>query len=199
MPTQVVLASGSPRRLALMREAGYRFRVEVADVEETSDPSLSARQLTEGNAILKAEAISKTFPDAVVIGADTLVFLESKPLGKPGSLEEAKSMLTRMVGKTHQVCTGVATLCGNTATQHVFHVITDVTFKELSEEQLTNYLQLINPLDKAGGYAAQEHGEKIIANINGSYTNVVGLPMDELALYLSDKFDIRPERQDIHC
>jgi len=196
MPKKLVLASGSPRRFELMSKAGYDFSVAVADVEETSDPSLSARQLTEGNALLKAQTISATNKGAVVIGADTLVFLGSEPLGKPNNIEEAKCMLTRMVGKTHQVYTGVALLNNSTAIQHVFHVITAVTFKALNEDELSDYLQLINPLDKAGGYAAQEHGEKIISTIDGSYTNVVGLPMDELSSYLSDKFDIRPERQD---
>ncbi len=196
MPKKLVLASGSPRRLELMSKAGYHFSVQVADVEESSDPSLPARQLTEGNALLKAQTISATHNEAVVIGADTLVFLGSEPLGKPNSIEEAKSMLTRMVGKTHQVYTGVALLHNSTAAEHVFHVITDVTFKALNEDEISDYLQLIDPLDKAGSYAAQEHGEKIISTIDGSYTNVVGLPMDELARYLSDKFDIRPERQD---
>lgn len=198
MQKQLLLASGSPRREELMTQAGYRFQVVIPHVEETSESSLSARQLTEGNAMLKASAISSANPDAVVIGADTLVFLGSEPLGKPDSLSAAEAMLTRMLGKTHRVCTGVAILQGGPATRHAFHVMTDVTFKPLNPGELRAYLKLINPLDKAGGYAAQEHGEKIIANISGSYTNVVGLPMDELAAHLSDKFDIRPEMQD-HC
>ncbi len=198
MQRQLLLASGSPRRHELMKQAGFRFHVVIPDVEETNDPSLPAAHLTEGNAILKADIISKANPDAVVIGADTLVFLDSEPLGKPENLSAAKAMLTRMLGKTHQVCTGVAILKGNPVTRHTFHVITEVTFKHLDPEELSAYLMLINPLDKAGGYAAQEHGEKIIASINGSYTNVVGLPMDELAIHLSDKFDIRPKMQD-HC
>ena len=196
MQGQLLLASGSPRRRKLMTEAGYHFDVIIPDVEESSDPSLSARQLTEGNAMLKASAVSNANPDAIVIGADTLVFLGSEPLGKPDNLPAAEAMLTRMLGKTHQVCTGVAILKGDPITRQIFHVMTEVTFKSLYPGELSAYLELINPLDKAGGYAAQEHGEKIIASISGSYTNVVGLPMDELSVSLSDKFDIRPERQD---
>ena len=198
MQTQLLLASGSPRRHALMTQAGFPFQVIIPDVEETNDPSIPAGHLTEGNAMLKASIISEANPDAVVIGADTLVFLDSEPLGKPENLSAAEAMLSRMLGKAHQVCTGVAILKGNPVTRHTFHVITEVTFKQLNPAELRSYLTLINPLDKAGGYAAQEHGEKIIASINGSYTNVVGLPMDELADLLSDKFDIRPKRQD-HC
>jgi septum formation protein len=196
MQGQLLLASGSPRRRKLMTEAGYHFDVIIPDVEESIDPSLSARQLTEGNAMLKASAVSNANPDAIVIGADTLVFLGSEPLGKPDNLPAAEAMLTRMLGKTHQVCTGVAILKGAPIARQIFHVMTEVTFKPLSPGELSAYLALINPLDKAGGYAAQEYGEKIIASISGSYTNVVGLPMDELSVSLSDKFDIRPERQD---
>ena len=181
-----------------MTQAGYHFHVVIPHVEETSDPSMPARQLTEGNAMMKADIVSRANPDAVVIGADTLVFLGSEPLGKPDNLSVAEAMLTRLLGKTHQVCTGVAILKGNPITRHTFHVMTDVTFKPLNPGELHSYLKLIDPLDKAGGYAAQEHGEKIIASISGSYTNVVGLPMDELTVNLSDKFDIRPKRQD-HC
>lgn len=198
MQQELLLASGSPRRHELMAQAGYSFRVSLPDAQESHDRSLSPQQLTENNAMLKAKPISSANPDAVVIGADTLVYLESEPLGKPGSLANAEAMLTRLLGKTHQVCTGVALLQGNPASRYYFHVITDVTFRTLNPEELRSYLALINPLDKAGGYAAQEHGEKIIAKTSGSYTNVVGLPMDELAGHLSDKFDIRPQMQN-HC
>ena len=198
MQPQLLLASASPRRHELMAQAGYNFRVALPDAQESNDPSLSPQQLTGNNAMLKAKSISSSNPDAVVIGADTLVFLESEPLGKPDSLSHAEAMLTRLLGKTHQVCTGVALLQGNPATRYSFHVITDVSFRTLNPEALRSYLALIDPLDKAGGYAAQEHGEKIIAKTSGSYTNVVGLPMDELASHLADKFDIRPQMQN-HC
>jgi septum formation protein len=123
MQPQLLLASGSPRRHELMAQAGYNFRVALPDVQESNDPSLSPQQLTGNNAMLKAKPISRANPDAVVIGADTLVFLESEPLGKPDSLPDAEAMLTRLLGKTHQVCTGVAMLQGNPVTRYSFHVL----------------------------------------------------------------------------
>ena len=173
-----------------MTEAGFRFDVLPSDAEEIHDTSLSPPQLTEANAKIKATPIASAYPDAVVIGADTLVFLDGEPLGKPVDMTEAEAMLARLVGKTHQVCTGVAMI--QSGIIHAFHVLTEVTFRELSTDEIRTYLALIDPLDKAGAYAAQQHGEKIIAGTCGSFTNVIGLPMDELQTQLAAKFDIRP-------
>ncbi len=147
-------------------------------------------ELTETNARIKAAPVAAAHPDAVVLGADTLVFLDSEPLGKPVDLADAEAMLARLVGKTHQVITGVALLRGDAA--HALHAVTDVTFRPLTRAGIRRYLSLIQPLDKAGAYAAQEHGEEIIARTAGSYTNVVGLPMDEVGAALADRFGIHP-------
>ncbi len=189
----LILASGSPRRRDLMAEAGYRFDVCPSDAEELHEPSLSPSQLTETNAMIKAAPVAGAHREAVVIGADTLVFLDDEPLGKPADMAAAEAMLARLVGKTHQVCTGVALMRYGTA--HTFHATTDVTFKPLSPEEIRDYLSLIDPLDKAGAYAAQEHGERIIAATRGSFTNVIGLPMDELQTQLATHFDIHPQGQ----
>ena len=192
---RLILASGSPRRRDLLTEAGYEFQVIPSDAEEIHDASLSPPALTETNAKIKATPIADQHPDAVVLGADTLVFLDNEPLGKPSDMAEAEAMASRLVGKTHQVCTGVAFI--HSGATYSFHAITDVTFKALTEAEIKSYLTLINPLDKAGAYAAQEHGEKIIERTDGSYTNVVGLPMDEVKAALADHFDITPTGGDL--
>ncbi len=188
----LILASQSPRRVDLLTEAGYAFQAIPADVEEAFDPKLSPPELTCENARLKAQAIAPQYSNQTVLGADTLVYLDGQPLGKPVSLDEAVSMLTRLAGRTHQVCTGVALCREAPVHDESFHVITEVTFKSLTEPQIRAYLDQINPLDKAGGYAAQEHGSQVIEKVEGSWTNVVGLPMEAVAKAL-DALGVHPE------
>lgn len=181
----LILASQSPRRVDLLTEAGYSFEAIPADVDEAMDASLSPPELTCANGALKARHVAVSHPEAIVLGADTLVYIDEAPLGKPANLDDALAMVSRLSGRTHQVCTGVALVCPALDLDQTFHVITDVTFRDLGEPELRDYLTKIDPLDKAGGYAAQEHGELIIAHTDGSWTNVVGLPMDEVAEKLS--------------
>ncbi|MCH1502749.1 MAG: Maf family protein [Verrucomicrobiales bacterium] len=177
---RLILGSQSPRRVDLMRGAGYDYEVIPADVEEAMDASLKPPELTCANAALKAKYVARLHPDALVIGADTLVYLDEAPLGKPSDLEEAIRMVTSLAGRTHQVCTGVALISQKSGVKDTFHVITNVTFKVLTNDEVCAYLSKIDPLDKAGGYAAQEHGNLVLQAVEGSWTNVVGLPMDEL-------------------
>ena len=132
--SRLVLASGSPRRRDLLGAAGYPFEVLPSDAEEVHDAALAPGELTETNARIKATPIAATRPDAVVIGADTLVFLGREPLGKPADMAEAEAMLDRLVGRTHQVCTGVAILADGGNRRECFHVLTDVTFRPLDAE-----------------------------------------------------------------
>ena len=176
----LVLASGSPRRRDLLTEAGYAFTVIPAEVEEIDDATLGAEELVRRNAILKAREVADRFPEAIVIGSDTLVALDGVPFGKPRDLEEAFAMLSRLVGRTHSVLTGVCLLRVTAGREELFVEETKVTFRPLNAEEITRYLGLINPLDKAGSYAAQEFGELIIERTEGSWTNVVGLPMERL-------------------
>ena len=176
---QVILASSSPRRRELLAAAGVSFSVEVSPAEEIHDPAMPLVELCEHNARLKAEAVAADHPAAVVIGADTLVWIDGAALGKPASTEEARSMLARLSGRSHSVCTGVC-LCLPGGGREVFHAITGVEFHELDERSIEDYLALVHTLDKAGGYAIQEHGERIVRGITGSYSNVVGLPVDEV-------------------
>lgn len=177
---KLVLASQSPRRVQLMREAGYRFEVEVLEVEEAHDGSLTPEELTVENARRKAVAGAVLHPDALVIGADTLVYLDSEPLGKPASLDEALKMLQRLSGRSHEVCTGVYLAWGGGGQGRGFHVVSHVAFKLLSDDLIRAYHALVNPLDKAGAYGIQEHGDMIISGHEGSWTNVMGLPMERL-------------------
>lgn len=181
----LILASASPRRRDLLTEAGYDFEIIAANVEESHDERMPLHALTMENAAAKARHIARRYSDRLVIGADTLVAIDDCALTKPVDMNEARAMLRRLAGRTHEVCTSVAILCGAAAVERKFEVVTRVTFLPLTEAQRDKYLTLINPLDKAGGYAAQEHGDRIIANVEGSWTNVVGLPMEALAAELA--------------
>jgi septum formation protein len=163
-----------------MQEAGYTFEVLVPDVEEAHDESLTCEALTMENARLKAMAIAGQRPDAVVIAADTLVYLDDKPIGKPRDMDEAAAMLRRLSGRTHKVCTGVAIMSEGGAEERTFPVISEVTFKPLTEEVIRDYHSRIQPLDKAGAYAVQDESAMIIEQVEGSWSNVKGLPMERL-------------------
>lgn len=182
-PPLLILASGSPRRRSLLAEAGYHFVVEPSPAEEIDDPALDVVTLTRTNAEIKADGLDcvTDYEDPVVLAADTLVAIDGEALGKPADLEAAARMIARLNGRTHEVLTGVCLRHPASGASESFVVRTAVTFKQLSDTELAAYHQLIDPLDKAGAYAAQEHGEKIIASVQGSWTNVVGLPMDETA------------------
>ena len=175
-----------------MAEAGYDFDVVPALTEESSDMSGGLSQLVEHNALSKARWVAERHPDAVVVGADTLVAIDAEALGKPRDLEEAKAMIARLSGRTHQVCTGVALCCAAARESQTFHSVTLVTFRKLGAEQIEAYFGKVNPLDKAGAYGAQEHGDDIIECIEGSWSNVVGLPMNQLRSHL-EVFERRME------
>jgi septum formation protein len=176
---RIILASGSPRRRELLAAAGVDFEVIPSPAEEIHDPTMGMADLCEENARLKAQAVALHHRDAVVIGADTLVFLDGEPLGKPKDMAEAESMLRRLSGKTNQVCTGVC-IMGPGEKVTSLHVVTDVFFRELDDETLFSYLAKTQPLDKAGAYGIQDCGEMIIERIEGAYDNVMGLPVEQV-------------------
>jgi len=173
----IILASASPRRRELLERAALAFEIMHSPAEEVHDASIPPEQLCETNAALKAEAIAAIRPDAIVIGADTLVFIDGEPLGKPADLDEARAMLGKLAGREHFVCTGVCVIFPG-GKRDVFHDTTKVMFRPLDREAIDGYLALANPLDKAGAYGIQEHGDRIISGISGSYENVMGLPVD---------------------
>jgi septum formation protein len=178
----LILASASPRRVDLLRQIVADFEVVPGDAPEIHDEQLTAWEMAQVNAYRKARTIAKKFPDSTVLGADTLVYLdrEGRLFGKPASGAEAVRMLGELQGKTHAVITGVCLLHLRNHRQRVFAEWTDVRFHPLTLTQIKAYLRMMNPLDKAGAYAIQEHGELIVAEISGSYSNVVGLPMERV-------------------
>lgn len=183
---RIVLASTSPRRRELLERAGFSFEVVPSPAEEIHDSSLKPDVLCEHNATLKAAAIAAIRPDATVIGADTLVFIDDTPLGKPRSMDEARRMLRQLSGRTHRVCTGVCVVFPGRPPL-AFHDTTEVAFLELGEAEIDAYFAKVNPLDKAGAYGIQEHGELIISGISGSFENVMGLPVDKVVAALREE------------
>ncbi|MGE9270292.1 MAG: Maf family protein [Verrucomicrobiales bacterium] len=178
---RIILASGSPRRRELLEREGLDFEVKPSPAEELHDRTMDPVKLCERNAELKATALNE--PGAVVIGADTLVFLDGEPLGKPRALDEARDMLGRLTGRTHTVCTGVCVV-GCDGRAECFHGLTQVTFRDFGVEVIDEYFERVNPLDKAGAYGIQEFGEMLVAEIEGSFDNVMGLPVDQLLVRL---------------
>lgn len=181
-PPPIILASASPRRAELLRQFVPNFEVVPSDAPEVHDEQLTAWEMAQVNAYRKARTIAKLCPDAVVLGADTLVYLDrdAKLFGKPADRWDAERMLSELQGRVHAVITGVCLLHLRGHRQKVFADWTDVKFHPLTTKQITDYLALVNPLDKAGAYAIQEHGERIVAEISGSYSNVVGLPVEKV-------------------
>ena len=185
------LASCSPRRRELLTSAGFQFETVPPRVAERFDISLSPRELTLLNATRKGVAVARLYSDSVVVAADTLVALDGETIGKPEDLEDAAKILKRLSGRIHQVFSSV--FVGHFAKRRsaVLCEISHVRFRRLSNARITNYLAKINPLDKAGGYAAQGCGAEIISEIRGSFSNVVGLPLDQTAAVLR-QFGIKP-------
>lgn len=176
----LILASASPRRAQLLKLLSVPFNALPSEAEEVAPEHLSPLEVCQLNAHRKARAVAKKIPDALVLGADTLVFLDNAILGKPRDLADAHRMLLRLQGGTHQVVTGVSLIHLRGHREKIFAVSTDVLFHPMNEQQVRDYLAKINPLDKAGAYAIQEFGELLISEISGSYSNVVGLPVERL-------------------
>ncbi len=176
----IILASTSPRRRALLAEYGYRFEVVAPEgVEEIAPPDLSPGDTVLVNARAKARAVARLRPGATVLGVDTEVFFEGRVLGKPRDMDNAFAMLSRLNGRTHEVYSGCWLV--EPGNEHGFVEITRVHFHERTPDELRSYLGRIGPLDKAGAYAAQNDDGGMIARFEGSFTNVIGLPMEALA------------------
>ena len=162
----------------MLAMAGLDFEVIPSPAEELHDVSMPLDLLCEENAKLKALDVAQNHPEAIVIGADTLVYIDQTPLGKPRSEQQAREMLKQLSGQTHQVCTGVCIARGGES--ETFHTITEVVFKELDDDLIRDYMAKVHVMDKAGSYAVQEHGDMIIREVQGDYDNVVGLPLAQL-------------------
>ena len=191
MRPRFILASASPRRRQLLSDAGYEFKIAAPRVDEVAHRWLTIRELTIWNAARKASAASDISRDAIVLAADTLVTIDGEVLGKPADLDEAVRMLRRLSGRSHEVWTGVRINDAARGRSRSFHEMSCVHFRKLDDRAICNYLAKIDPLDKAGAYAAQGHGTEVIERIDGSYSNVVGLPMEKTKRVL-ESFGIRP-------
>ncbi len=175
---RLILASASPRRRELLAQLGFAFDVIVADVVEHEDPATDPRVMVAHNAALKADFVAGRHPEAVVLGADTTVFLDGEAINKPRDLDEARAMLRRLSGKVHTVFTGVAVR--HLARKLVIDrgVSSQVEFKPFGDSVIEEYVTRVNTLDKAGAYSIQEATELIIAGYQGSFSNIMGLPME---------------------
>ncbi|AMC92784.1 septum formation protein Maf [Erysipelothrix larvae] len=178
MKKKCVLASQSPRRRELMTYLGLSFSVVPSNVEEILDGNLSIESQIESIAVQKARPILESNQDRVVIGADTVVVLDGEILGKPKTAEKAVEMLRKLSGRTHEVITGVALL--SSENEVIFHNKTFVTFYELSDEEITRYVNTKDPLDKAGAYSIQGQGGLFVSKIDGDFYSVVGLPISRI-------------------
>lgn len=174
----VILASQSSRRLALLGEILTEFEVAPSYATELHDPTLGPRRLCEINAQRKAFSVGERFPGHLILAADTLVFLDEEPLSKPADQSEARAMLGRLSGRIHQVITGVCLLQVSVARTRIFSEVTRVRFRTLTSGVIEEYLERVDVLDKAGSYALQEEGHRLIETVEGSRSNVIGLPVE---------------------
>jgi septum formation protein len=191
----LILASASPRRRALLEELGCEFTVEAADVAESAPGHLSPGEITLRNARAKALAVARKHPDALVLGVDTEVVFEGEVFGKPADLKAALAMVWRLNGRAHAVYSGLWLCHRASGWEHGVIDITRVHFHRRTKAQIRAYHARIGPLDKAGAYAAQDDRGEMIARVEGSFTNVIGLPLEALAQGLSAFPAVRTRRR----
>ncbi len=185
----VILASSSPRRRDLLSRAGVRFEVLAPDVPEERLPQEAPESFAQRVAVAKALAIARKVggePRRTVIGADTIVVLDDEVLGKPSDPREARSHLRRLAGRHHRVLTAVAVIDSRTLGVRAAVVESAVAMHPASEEEIAAYVATGEPLDKAGAYAAQGEGRRFVARIEGSETNVIGLPLEQTLALLRE-------------
>ena len=187
----MVLASASPRRHHLLVAAGFEVVICPADVEEIQS-GLPARDLVLCNALMKAESIASGRHGELVIGADTVVVLDGEILGKPDNLDQAAEMLSKLGGRVHEVLTGVCLIRGGNPARCQFVESTRVSFRSLDAATIASYVREINPLDKAGSYSAQEDDGRLIERVEGSFENVIGLPVEQVIRAIENHFTEPP-------
>lgn len=188
-PSPLVLASASPRRRDLLARAGLRFDVLPADVVEAPRAGEAPHALVERLAAEKAASVRDRLPERprrLVLGSDTVVVLDAEILGKPRDPEHALAMLRRLAGRTHTVWTGVAVAATGAASLSVRSVESRVTIRAAGEAELRAYVATGEPLDKAGSYALQGEGRRLVSRVEGSESNVIGLPLDETLALLAE-------------
>lgn len=181
-----ILASASPRRKEILEKVGFSFRICATDVDETMNALLPLEEAVKEVALKKALAVKDFNKEDIIISADTIVVLDGEIFGKPKDKNEAKEMLSKLSGRTHQVYTGFALV--NKEKQISECVMTKVTFHQLSEQDIEDYMSTGEPFDKAGAYGIQEKGCLLVKEIEGDYFNVIGLPISRVNQLLKEYF-----------
>lgn len=187
--TPFILASQSPRRRRLLEQIGMRFEVSVSDVSEEIAADVDPAAAAEMLALRKAEHVARRYPEAVTLGADTIVVVDGEILGKPEDAHEAAAMLRRLSGRTHTVFTGIALIHPSSGRAIQAVEATDVTFGTMDSNEIAAYVASGSPMDKAGAYGIQDdRGALFVKRIEGDYYNVVGLPLYRMYRILRESF-----------
>lgn len=189
MDKKIVLASGSPRRKEIMQNLGLRFEVITSSAEENISGNLPPHMIVQELAMLKGADVAAKTENALVISADTIVWLDGKMLGKPKDAENAKKMLKMLSGNVHQVYTGVCVTDSGSGKSVSDYEMTKVYFRDILDDEIERYVRTMEPLDKAGAYGIQGKGCLLVEKIEGDYLNVVGLPATVLAKILREEFN----------
>ena len=193
---KLILASRSPRRSELLRSLGLDFEVTPSKVEEITDPEQSPEQNATKVACDKARWVARHNPDSYVLGADTMVVLGEEIIGQPTDEEDACRILSKLAGKQHRVITGVALITPETK-EYTTAVVSTVSIKPVSENEIRSYVATGEPLDKAGAYAIQGEGSFLVESWEGSWSNIVGLPLEALAgLFQQARFPVPENKED---
>lgn len=186
----IILASASPRRKEILENVNVKFTVVASDIDEVILENEPPKELVKRLAFEKCMDIARKNKDALVIGADTIVVLNNHILGKPNNEEDAYNMVKLLSGKKHQVITGISLINLRSDKKVIDYVVSEVTFKDLSEETIRDYINTKESLDKAGAYGIQGYGGLLVENINGDYFNIVGLPISRISDLLREYFDV---------
>ena len=186
MKKQIILASTSPRRKELLEKAGVEFSVVPSDYEEDMSLDMPAQELVKFLSKGKAEALRTTHPHALIIGADTLVVFEEHILGKPHTVDRAREMLHLLSGTVHSIFTGFTVIDSDTDKEFSKAIETKVWFRQLSEEDIDQYVATGEPLDRAGAYAIQGGGKIFVDHFEGDFSNAIGLPVNEVLTALRE-------------
>ena len=186
--TRIILASQSPRRIELLKRIIPEFEVKVSNITEDNNGTIVPWKLVDELSYQKAQDISRQIPSGIIIGADSVVVLHNKILGKPRDAEDAFYMLRMLSGKVHQVYTGFTIIKKPQLNMIRDHEVTHVKFRTLEAWEIEKYIESGQPLDKAGAYGIQDDGAVFVESINGCYYNVVGLPITKIFLALRRLF-----------
>lgn len=189
MEKRLVLASASPRRKEILQNLGLSFEVITSDAEEKQENGIPPYMMVQQLAMIKGTDVALRVKDALVVSADTIVYLDGKVLGKPGTVEKAREMLKMLSGNEHEVYTGICITDSGGGKSVSDYEVTKVKFRTLTDEEIEKYILTGEPMDKAGAYGIQGKGCLLVEKINGDYLNVVGLPAAKLARVLKEEFN----------